>query len=74
MTDCGDCPGLLLPRAKMVTGVTQSMGTEPDAIHLGTCIKLAHEHGNCPMDLETIKAKLEAKLQKPVLIGTHPYV
>ena len=27
--------------------------------------------GSCPMDLEVIKSKLEAKFNKPVIIGTH---
>ena len=74
MTDCGDCPGLIVPRAKMIKGVVEGLGGEIDAIHLGTCIQLAYEHGNCPMDLDEIKLKLEDKVGKPVHIGTHAYV
>ncbi|MBI5524822.1 MAG: CGGC domain-containing protein [Deltaproteobacteria bacterium] len=73
MTDCGDCPGLLVPRANMVAGHVARVIGEVDAIHLGTCIKMAYEHGNCPMDLDEVKLKLEKKLEKPVIIGTHPY-
>lgn len=74
MTDDGDCPGLILPRATMVLNMLEGMGREVDAIHLGTCIKLAHEHGNCPMNLDEIKTKLEEKFGKPVHIGTHAYI
>ena len=74
MTDDGDCPGLLLPRAKMVLDMLENMGREVDAIHLGTCMKLAREHGNCPLDLDEIKDKLEKKFNKPVYIGTHLYI
>ena len=74
MTDCGDCPGLLVPRAKMIQGVVEGLNGEIDAIHLGTCIKMAYEHGNCPMELDEIKLKLENSLSTPVYIGTHDYV
>jgi predicted metal-binding protein len=74
MTDCGDCPGNILPRVAMIKGMLDGMDQEPDAIHLGTCIKMAYEHGNCPMDLDEVKMKLEAKFSKPVIIGTHDYV
>jgi predicted metal-binding protein len=74
MTDCGDCPGLLMPRAVMVSAMLDGMGRPLDAIYLGTCVKLAREHGACPLDLDELKLKLEAKLKKPVVLGTHPYV
>ncbi len=74
MTDCGDCPGLIVPRVPMIVGMVKSLGEEVDAIHLGTCVKIACEHGYCPMDLDEIKIKLEAKMGMPVFIGTHSYV
>ena len=74
MTTCGDCPGNIMPRVAMIMAQLQNMGREPDAIHLGTCIKMAYEHGNCPMDLDEVKLKLEKKFKKPVIIGTHDYV
>lgn len=73
MTDDGDCPGLILPRATMILDMLKNMGREVDAIHLGTCIKMACEHGNCPMDLDEIKRTMEQKFNKPVYIGTHTY-
>lgn len=73
MTDCGDCPGLIVPRVKMIKGVVEGLGGEIDAIHLGTCIQMAYEHGNCPMELDEIKLKIETSTGKPVHIGTHVY-
>jgi predicted metal-binding protein len=74
MTDDGDCPGLLLPRVSMIMKTLEGLERGVDAIHLGTCMQLAREHGNCPLDLEEIKQKLEQKFNKPVYIGTHTYV
>jgi len=45
-----------------------------DAVHLGTCVTLTKEHGECPLNLEEMKVKLEKKLGIPVIIGTHDYV
>ena len=73
MTDCGDCPGLLVQRANMVLGMLNKDLGGFDAIHLGTCVKMAYEHGNCPMDLDEIKLKLQDKFKKPLIIGTHYY-
>ena len=74
MTDCGDCPGLLVPRVPMIMKTVESMGNAPDAIHLGTCIKMAYEHGYCPMDIDEVKLKLEDRFDIPVVIGTHNYM
>jgi predicted metal-binding protein len=74
MTDCGDCPGNIMPRVAMIENMLEGMDRKSDAIHLGTCIKMAYEHGNCPMDLDEVKLKLEKKFGKPVHIGTHDYV
>jgi predicted metal-binding protein len=74
MTDCGDCPGLIMPRVSMIMGMLEGLDQKPDSIHLGTCIKMAVEHGECPLDPDEIKLKVEAKFGIPVVIGTHPYV
>jgi predicted metal-binding protein len=34
---------------------------------------MAYEHGNCPMDLDEVKLKIEQALGIPVIIGTHYY-
>lgn len=45
-----------------------------DAIHLGTCIKMACEHGECPLDPQEVQVKIETATGKRVYVGTHPYV
>jgi predicted metal-binding protein len=74
LTDCGDCPGLLMPRVTMVMHMLESMGRTPDAIHLGTCVKMAMEHADCPLDPDELKLKIEGTFGKPLVVGTHPYV
>ena len=74
MTDCGDCPGLLMPRVSMICKTVEGLGNQVDAIHIGTCVTLAREHGECQLDLDVLKVKLEAKLSIPVIIGTHDYL
>jgi predicted metal-binding protein len=74
MTDCGDCPGLLMPRVPMIVKAVEGMGNSVDAVHFGTCTIQACEHGKCPLDLDALKIKLEAKLNIPVVIGTHDYI
>jgi predicted metal-binding protein len=72
LTDCGDCPGLLMPRVTMVMGMLKDLDQTPDAIHLGTCVKMAMEHGECPLDPDELKLKIEGKVGKPLSVGTHP--
>lgn len=74
MTDCGDCPGLIMPRVPMIVKVVEGLEGRVDAVHFGTCITLAKDHGECPLDLDALKTKLEAKLNIPVIIGTHEYM
>jgi len=42
-------------------------------IHMGTCMKIAMETGQCPIDYETLKTTLEKKFGVQVVLGTHPY-
>jgi predicted metal-binding protein len=73
MTDCGDCPGLTVPRVKLLNEVTKNLGRPIDAIHLGTCVKLAMETAACPIDFDALKVTLEKKFGAPVILGTHSY-
>lgn len=73
MTDCGDCPGLCVPRVKILSEVTANIDRPFDAIHFGTCIKLAMESAECPIDLDTVKPIIEKKFGAPVVLGTHSY-
>ena len=72
-TGCGDCPGLVLPKAQLQMSVIEKLGEKIDEIYFATCVKKAHAVMNCPMNLETIKAKMEESFKVPVTVGTHDY-
>lgn len=73
MTDCGDCPGLVFPRVKLLGEVTRNLDRPIDAIHLGTCVKMAMETAECPIDFDSLKVTLENKFGVDVVLGTHSY-
>jgi predicted metal-binding protein len=73
MTDCGDCPGLTLPRVKLLHEITQNPGRRIDVLHFGTCVKLAMETAECPIDFETMNTVLENEFGIEVVLGTHSY-
>jgi predicted metal-binding protein len=73
MTDCGDCPGLAVPRVKLLTELTKNLGRELQVLHLGTCVKLAIETAQCPISFEELKTTLEKKFGIQVVLGTHAY-
>ncbi len=41
MTDCGDCPGLVVPRVKLLSETLNNLDRKIETLHLGTCMKLA---------------------------------
>jgi predicted metal-binding protein len=73
MTDCGDCPGLTVPKVKLMSEVTGNLGRPIEVIHFGTCVKLAMETAQCPIDFNRMKATLENKFGVQVTLGTHTY-
>lgn len=73
MTDCGDCPGLTVPRVKLLKEVAKGLGREIDVIHLGTCMRLAMETARCPIDFDDLKCELEHRFDVEVVLGTHGY-
>jgi len=73
MTDCGDCPGLVVPRVKLITETVKNLGREIETLHLGTCVKLAMETAKCPIDFDHLKPILENKFGIEVVLGTHAY-
>lgn len=73
MPDCGDCPGLVMPKLALVKDICQQYGRDFDTVHLATCIVKAVKTAACPIDLEGLKAKIEKVLGKKVIIGTHNY-
>lgn len=73
MTDCGDCPGVLVPRLKLLKELTGALDREIDVLYFGSCMKLAMETAECPIDFENIKPLLEHKFGFEVVLGTHNY-
>ena len=73
MTDCGDCPGLTVPRVKLLNEITTNLDRSIDVLHFGTCVKLAMETADCPIDFDDMKAILESKFGIEVVLGTHTY-
>ena len=73
MTDCGDCPGLAVPRVKLLSELTKGLGRDIEVLHLGTCVRLAMETAECPIDLDQLKPILENKFGVKVVLGTHNY-
>jgi predicted metal-binding protein len=73
MTDCGDCPGLTVPRMKLMREVANNLGRPIDVVHLGTCMKLAMETADCPIDFDDMKVLLERDFGVEVVLGTHSY-
>lgn len=73
MDDCGGCPGVLMPKVALMMDMAKLYDRDFDAIHLGTCIMKATQTAKCPIDVEDIKKKIEAKFNKEVIFGTHPY-
>ena len=73
MTHCGDCPGLVVPRVKLLGELLKGLGREIETLHLGTCMKLAMETAQCPIDFDDLKITLEKKFNVEVVLGTHAY-
>jgi len=73
MTDCGDCPGLVVPRVKLLNELTQNLDRPIEALHLGTCVKLAMETAACPIEFDDLKIIIEKKFGIEVILGTHSY-
>ena len=73
MTDCGDCPGLVVPRVKLLKEVARNLDRDFDTVHFGTCVKLAMETAQCPIDFDALKPVLENKFGVRVILGTHSY-
>ena len=73
MTDCGDCPGLVVPRVKLLHELAQTIDRPFDVIHFGSCVKLAMETAQCPIDFDSLKVILEKKYGVQVVLGTHSY-
>ena len=73
MTDCGDCPGLVVPRVHFIVDAAKTLGREIEVLHFGTCMKSAMETSQCPIDFDEVKFRIEKNLGLRVVLGTHGY-
>ena len=71
--NCGDCPGLIMPKLTLMNEIAASIGRQYDTIHLGTCIVKAKKTGKCPLDFDQLKTLVRENLGKELVIGTHNY-
>ncbi|MEW6173485.1 MAG: CGGC domain-containing protein [Bacillota bacterium] len=71
--DCGDCPGLVMPKLALVNTIAKSMDRDYDVVHLGTCIVRATTTAACPIDVADLTERIKLVFGKDVVIGTHPW-
>ncbi|MBU0982901.1 MAG: CGGC domain-containing protein [candidate division Zixibacteria bacterium] len=71
--DCGDCPGLIMPKLTLMKEINGMLDSDFDIIHLGTCVVKAKNTGKCPLDFDKIAALVKDNMGKEVVVGTHNY-
>jgi predicted metal-binding protein len=71
--NCGDCPGLIIPKIKLMKEIGDSLEQDFDVIHLGTCIVKAVKTAQCPLNFEQVAMLVKENFGKAVIVGTHPY-
>ena len=71
--NCGDCPGLILPKVTLMNEIARLIERDYDVIHLGTCIVKAKKGGQCPLDFENVSKLVKENFSKEVVVGTHNY-
>lgn len=73
MGDCGDCPGLAMPKLALISDLVKQYGQDFDTVHIGTCIVKAGATAACPINIDHLKEMIEKKMNKKVVVGTHNY-
>ena len=71
--DCGDCPGLIMPKLTLMNEINSMIGNEFDTIHLGTCVVKAKKTGKCPLDFDQLTQLIKDNFGKGLVVGTHDY-
>ena len=71
--NCGDCPGLIMPKLTLMNEIAAGLNRNYDIIHLGTCVVKAKKTGECPLDFDKIATLVRENFGKEVVIGTHNY-
>ncbi len=73
MGDCGDCPGLSMPKLALISDLAKQYGRDFDTVHIGTCMVKAGATAACPINIDRLKEMIEKKMGKTVVVGTHNY-
>jgi predicted metal-binding protein len=71
--DCGDCPGLIMPKVTLMNEIIETIGRDYDIIHLGTCVVKAKKTGQCPLEFDKVATLIRENFGKEVIVGTHNY-
>ena len=71
--NCGDCPGLIMPKIQLMNDIASTLDRDYDIIHLGTCVVKAKKTGECPLDFDKVAALVKENFGKEVVVGTHNY-
>jgi len=71
--NCGDCPGLIMPKITLMNEIAGTIDRGFDIIQLGTCVVKAKKTAAGPLDFDKIATLVKANFGKEVVIGTHNY-
>jgi predicted metal-binding protein len=71
--NCGDCPGLIMPKVTLMNEIARTIDRQFDVIHLGTCVVKVKKTGKCPLEFEQIRTLVKENFGQEVVIGTHNY-
>lgn len=71
--DCGDCPGLIMPKVTLMNEINTLLDAKFDIVHLGTCVVKAKKTGECPLDFEKIGTLIRENFGAELVVGTHNY-
>ena len=71
--NCGDCPGLIMPKVTLMNEVAQMLDRQCDTVHLGTCVVKAKKTGQCPLDFDQLRTLFKENFGKELVVGTHDY-
>jgi predicted metal-binding protein len=71
--DCGDCPGLIMPKLTLMKEIAGTLDESFDVVHLGTCVKKAKMTGDCPLDFDKIAQLVKENFGAELVVGTHTY-
>jgi len=52
--NCGDCPGLYIPKIKLMNEIIDYIEQDYDILYLGTCIVKAKKTGQYPIDFDQL--------------------